>query len=85
MEMIGAYNVDYAGEIYDGPKKYNMVIISQFNGNDEICRKVFYFRGEAPWLVLETGAAVAEVMKFPNHCKLRAIVPTVTPIISKEV
>ena len=42
--MIGKYNVDFAGLIYNGNIPYDMVIISEFDGNTELKRKTFYFR-----------------------------------------
>ena len=44
VKYVGRFNVDYAGAIYDGKTPYEMVIISEVEGNKELARKTFYFR-----------------------------------------
>lgn len=74
-KIIGKYNVDYAGEVYDGNQKYQMIIIIEFDDeNEEVDKKVFYFKDRAPNL---TGEYQIEHLynSFPNRCKL-VIAPT---------
>lgn len=44
VKEVGRFNIDFAGSAYDGKIPYEMVIISEFDGNKEIGRKCFYFR-----------------------------------------
>lgn len=64
-------NVNYAGEIWDGKKKYQMVIISQFNSDDkEVIRKVFYFDRHYE---LNLSQARYILGHFPNCSKIRTV------------
>lgn len=62
-------NIDYAGEIWDGDNKYEMIIISQFDKSDkEVMRKVFYVKGRFDLTLSQARFMIAN---YPNCSKLR--------------
>ena len=75
-KIIGKYNVDYCGNVWDGKIKYNMVIISEFDSNDkEISRSIYYFLCGKGLTTPEfkTEADVEKITKYyRNHAKIKA-------------
>lgn len=47
VKMIGSYNIDNEGRIWEDGKCYIMVIFSKFVDNAEIERKIIYFHCKA--------------------------------------
>lgn len=77
MKEIGKYNVDYEGSIYDGEIPYQVVIISEFDGDRELSRKRLYFRdniGVNRFYImppLGTEDQIEEILQYPNNSKIR--------------
>lgn len=73
---IGKYNVDYAGLSYDGKSPYQMVIISIFEGDKEVARKVLYFRDnigiDRTYIVpqMKTEKQVEDILHYPNNARI---------------
>lgn len=70
MYQIGKYNVDNAGEIIDNIKhiRYQLVIISKFDGNNEVGRKSYYFHTSTP--LPRTNNEVAKIFEQVKHSKV---------------
>lgn len=77
VKEIGRYNVDYAGSIYKGKIPYQMVIISEFDGDKELSRKRLYFRDNIGvdrfyiMPLLGTEEQIEEILQYPNNSKIR--------------
>lgn len=75
VKEVGRFNVDFAGSAYDGKIPYEMVIISEFDGNKEIGRKCFYFRcnnrNENCYIIplMDTEAEVEKWFKHRNNAR----------------
>lgn len=70
VEEVGKYNVDYAGKAYDNEsREYSLIIISEFVGNKEVARKVFYFFGNVP--KFHNEQEIDEIFSFPNYSQLQ--------------
>lgn len=79
VEQIGKYNVDYAGDSFDGNTKYTLLIISEFDNNDEVDRRIIYIKGDGPRL--KTEEQIEAFMSYPNYTKLIwKMVPTITVV-----
>ena len=73
-KQVGNFNVDFAGEIWDGDVKYQMVLFQQFEGDKPLGgSKCLYFRDEKGYEVprLNTINEVVEYfVAFKNNVKL---------------
>ena len=88
-KIVGKYNVDYCGAVYDGKIKYEMVIISEFDSNDrEISRSIYYFLCGEDLITPEfqTEADVEKITKYyQNNAKIKAWKAFHTSIIEKMI
>lgn len=78
VKEIGKYNVDYEGLSYDGKIPYQMVIISEFDGDKELSRKRLYFRdniGANRFYImppLRTEEQIEKILQYPNNSRIIA-------------
>ena len=88
-KIIGKYNVDYCGNVWDGKTKYNMVIISEFGRNrKEINRSIYYFLCGKCLITSEfkTEADVEKITRYyRNHEKIKAWKEVKTATIGKMI
>lgn len=74
VKQVGNFNVDFAGEIWDGDVKYQMVLFQEFRGDDPVGdRKCLYFRDEKGYEVprLNTPDEVLDYfVSYKNNEKL---------------
>lgn len=73
IKVIGKYNVDYKGDIWDKKIKYEMVGIQEFNGNSPVGKeKILYFLDNKNCIIPEliTEEQVERFLKYKNFTKL---------------
>lgn len=78
VKEVGRYNIDYCGKSYDGTIPYQMVIISTFEGDKEVAKKVLYFRDnigvDGIYIIppMKTEDQIKRLLIYPDNAKIRA-------------